>query len=237
MAVLVADCPRCGSKAMTFDVESSVFRFQQYKWQNWHEFFSVCRNCHKPTIFLISMKTIEATEAFRSAGAIVKYDKSLNSFFDVDRFISLRDQVPYEPPEHLPKELHNAFEEAAACLAIGCHNAAACMFRLCIDLATKPLLLNSDDGSLPEPSSKQRRDLGLRLAWLFDNKRLPGELRELAKCVREDANDGAHAGTLGKEDAEDLLDFTQALLERLITEPKRLELAEARRLERRKSKG
>jgi hypothetical protein len=59
-------------------------------------------------------------------------------------------------------------------------------------------------------------------------------LRELASCVREDGNDGAHAGTLSKEDAEDLLDFTCALLERLITEPKRLELAEARRNERRK---
>jgi hypothetical protein len=39
---------------------------------------------------------------------------------------------------------------------------------------------------------------------------------------------------LNKADAEDLLDFTVALLERLYTEPERLKLAKARREERRK---
>jgi hypothetical protein len=43
-------------------------------------------------------------------------------------------------------------------------------------------------------------------------------------------------GYLTKDDAEDLLDFTTALLERLITEPKKLELAEARRQTRRAQK-
>src|ERR1700737_373651 len=43
-----------------------------------------------------------------------------------------------------------------------------------------------------------------------------------------------HVGNLSKEDAEDLLDFTTTLLERLITEPKRLEQAEAHRKKRRK---
>jgi hypothetical protein len=69
---------------------------------------------------------------------------------------------------------------------------------------------------------------------MFDNKLIDPALRELAKCIREDANDGAHAGNLSKEDAEDLLDFTTTLLERLVTEPKRLERAEARRKKRRK---
>jgi hypothetical protein len=44
-----------------------------------------------------------------------------------------------------------------------------------------------------------------------------------------------HVGNLTKQDAEDLVDFTIALLERLITEPKKLELAEARRKARRSS--
>jgi hypothetical protein len=107
------------------------------------------------------------------------------------------------------------------------------MFRLCVDLTTRPLLPAQEDSTTPQPNSKQRRDLGLRLVWLFDHGKLPSDLRELAKCVREDANDAAHVGNLTKEDAEDLLDFTTALLERLITEPKKLELAEARRKARR----
>ena len=44
----------------------------------------------------------------------------------------------------------------------------------------------------------------------------------------------AHTGTLTKAEADDILDFTTALLERLFTETKKLELAEQRRLQRRK---
>jgi hypothetical protein len=50
---------------------------------------------------------------------------------------------------------------------------------------------------------------------------------------KEDGNDGAHAGTLTKEDAEDLLDFATALFERMYTEPERLRLARERREKRR----
>lgn len=82
-------------------------------------------------------------------------------------------------------------------------------------------------------NNKTRHDLGLRLPWLFDNGILPDGLRGLSTCIREDGNDGAHQGTLTREDAEDLLDFTIALLERLFTEPKRLEQAKERRERRR----
>ena len=68
---------------------------------------------------------------------------------------------------------------------------------------------------------------------MFDHHVLPESLRELLTCVREDGNDGAHAGTLRPEDAEDLLDFTTALLERIYTEPERLKAAKARRDKRR----
>jgi hypothetical protein len=43
----------------------------------------------------------------------------------------------------------------------------------------------------------------------------------------------AHGGTLKNEDADDLLDFTVELLERLYTEPAKLKLAEERRKARR----
>jgi Domain of unknown function (DUF4145) len=74
------------------------------------------------------------------------------------------------------------------------------------------------------------------LQWLFEKNLIDPALRELAKCIREDANDGAHVGNLSKEDAEDILDFTFTLLERLVTEPERLKQAEKRRIERRKRK-
>lgn len=233
MSTLVADCPRCGAKTMTFDVKAEVFRFTEYNWQRWHEVFSVCRACSTPTIFLIGVKDSKYNDTFRQEGSIMNFKGALNNAFEIRRYVSLRDHISIKPPEYLPQEITDIFNEGAACFSIGCNNAAATMFRLCVDMATRPMLPNTDEENKPQPNSKQRRDLGLRLSWLFDNRILPESLRELAKCIREDANDGAHVGNLSKEDTEDLLDFTTILLERLITEPKRLELAEERRNERR----
>jgi hypothetical protein len=110
------------------------------------------------------------------------------------------------------------------------------MFRLCLDLATRPLLPLSDSDLEPKPNTRQRRDLGLRLPWLFEAKLLPDALEDLAICIREDGNDGAHSGTLGQEDVEDILDFTRVLLERMFTEPKKIDIARSRRDARREQK-
>lgn len=149
---------------------------------------------------------------------------------NVERYVGLGDLATQSPPKHLPPEIEASFLEAARCLAIGCWNATGVMFRMCVDLATRQMLPEEETAGL---NSKIRRDLGLRLPWLFDNGKLPEGLRELSACIREDGNDGAHAGTLTKEDSEDLLDFTVALLERLYTEPERLRLAKERRQTRR----
>jgi hypothetical protein len=108
------------------------------------------------------------------------------------------------------------------------------MFRLCIDLATVAMLPNEDSGG---PNQRTRRSLGLRLGWIFDNGILPETLRKLSTCIKDDGNDGAHAGTLSEEDANDIADFTVILLERVYTEPKRLEIAKERRIARRSSSG
>lgn len=238
MSLLVADCPRCAAKAITFDVKAQVYCFTQHGWQHWYEIFCLCRGCRRPTIFVVHLSVDGhqrgmEEEICRPANGLVLHRGGLNQHFDIDHYISQRDEAPQKSPEHLPEEIKKAFDEGAACLSIGCNNACATMFRLCVDLATRPLLPDPGDATKPQPNSKTRRDLGLRLAWLFDNAILPSTLRELAKCIREDANDGAHVGNLSKADAEDLLDFTMVILDRLITEPKRLELAEARRTARR----
>jgi len=71
---------------------------------------------------------------------------------------------------------------------------------------------------------------------LFDNDLLPNDLRELSSCVKEYGNDGAHVGDLTEKDAEDLLDFTIAILERIYTAPERLRIAKERRDKRRGTK-
>jgi hypothetical protein len=99
-------------------------------------------------------------------------------------------------------------------------------------LSSLPALLSSSN-NFEIGSKKIRRDLGLRLPWLFENGKLPEDLRDLVAAIREDGNDGAHQGTLTKVEAEDLLDFTTALLERMFTEPMRLQIAKERREKRR----
>jgi hypothetical protein len=212
---------------MTFDVTQDNFSRIE-KDLHWYELFSVCRKCKGATIFVVSQKTIELTHFFVTDRP--SQISALNDYVDIRSHISLNDEVTTPPPEHLPTNIEAAFKEGAACLAIRCFNAAGCMFRLCVDQATRAKLPVDE---VHGPNAKQKRDLGLRLPWLFDKGYLPEDLRELSVCIKEDGNDGAHAGTLKKKDAEDLCDFTALLLERIYTQPESLRLAKSRREERR----
>lgn len=230
MAELIANCPRCGSKKITFDVKSAHVIDHAYGWQNHYEAFAVCRHCHRATVFVLSESVNGDYEYVHKVG-LTKVEKALNGYVDIKGYVSLKDENVVSPPEFIPKEIDAAFREGATCFAVGCYNAAGTIFRLCIDLATRPKLPKDDAEGL---TTKVRRDLGLRLPWLFDHGLIHPSLRDLSHCIQEDGNDGAHSGTLSREDAEDLLDFTYVLLERLYTEGKRVELATQRRMERRK---
>jgi hypothetical protein len=210
---------------MTFDIGSHIAVEVHYNWKVWHEVFAVCRHCKRSTVFFVGQKNVDQPVNFDQKGSIADTG-------EVGRFVSLRDRVSLRPPDHVPENVARAFNEAAASMSIECFNAAGSMFRATLDLATRELLPPEDPPVLGL-SSKTRRDLGLRLPWLFDAGRLPEGLRELSTCVREDGNDAAHQVNLTKEDAEDLRDFAAALLERIYTEPQKLRLAQERRNQRR----
>ncbi|GAC1562524.1 MAG: hypothetical protein NVS2B5_27510 [Beijerinckiaceae bacterium] len=237
MAAMVADCPRCGAKQMTFEVSAAYpVHPRRYSWQYTFEAFSVCGKCHRSTTFIIKALPTPNPRAGRELEPI-DFDKvspttraSLNDYFEIAGFLSLKDRVSAAPPEHVPAPIATIFREGATCCAVECWNAAGTMFRKCVDLATKPMLPEAETTGL---NSKTRRDLGLRLKWLFDNRILPESLRELSSCIHQDGNDAAHSEFLTKDGAEELLDFTDVLLTRLYTEPRRLELAKERRDKRR----
>jgi len=228
---LVADCPRCGAKQMTFDVWHALPLYVKYDWQYWWEAFSVCRKCRKSTVFVLYQKDLEGKEAIEKG--LARVNGCINRLVGINGYIGLKDMAAKQPPDHVPDNINAVFREGAVCLAVGCFNAAGTMFRLCVDLCTRTMLPVEDEKGL---NSKIRRDLGLRFPWLFDNGILPKSLKDLSSCIKDDGNDGAHQGTLKKEDAEDLLDFTYALLERIYAEPKRIELAKERRTARREPK-
>lgn len=232
MSEIVGDCVRCGATHTTFDLQSAIIVGVNYGWQQWYEACCVCRHCHTSMIFKLSDKDPKCTEYIQQKG-LSKISGSVSDLVDIKGYISLKDAEPISPPEYLPKDIESVFNEGARCLAVGCFNAAGTMFRLCVDLATKSLLPDAEDTTAIQPNPKQRRDLGLRLPWLFEQNLLPQGLHELSACIKEDGNDGAHAGTLEKNDAEDLLDFTTTLLDRLYSEPERIKKAKERQLARR----
>jgi len=231
MSLLVANCPRCGAHNITFDVTTTHYVGKKYSWQFHYEAFCVCRRCHKSTVYILELAQAARSEFFAEHGPTAI--AMLNDDFKATRFICIRDMGAMRPPDHVPETIANAFTEGATSLATECWNAAGTMFRLVIDLSTRPLLPKEEVEGL---NKRIRRDLGLRLPWLFKTGRLPPGLEDLSHAVREDGNDGAHQGTLTREDAFDLADFTSALLERLFTEPEKLKLAQARRAERRQPK-
>lgn len=228
MPELVTDCPRCNVQHITFDVLSSNIFKVSYGWQNWYEAFCVCRKCLTSTIFVLVEKP--DSHKFVQHRGLMQLAGVLNDLIAVDGYISQKDAAALPPPDFLPVGLSAAFNEGATCVAVGCFNAAATMFRLCVDIATKVILPKEERPGL---NHRVRRDLGLRLSWLFDNGILPLALKELSSCIKEDGNDGAHVGNLTQADADDLYDFCFMLLERLYTEPQRLTQAKERREARR----
>lgn len=236
MSELVADCPRCGSKKITFSLTRAlrVPSRSGADWQLTYETFCTCRHCRRSTIFVLMASEFGYREVFADAEKLVEWKNAVNGFMRIMGYVSLKDVATDLPPEHLPANIDSVFREAVTCKSVSCFNAAATMFRLCLDLATREKLPPVTAGAEAAPNYKTRRDLGLRLPWLFDNNVLPEDLRDLSHAVKEDGNDGAHAGTMTAEDVDDLLDFTTALLERMYTEPTRLKLARERREARRK---
>ena len=228
MGMLVANCPRCGARNMTFDVRGDLHVGTNYGWQRVYELFAVCRSCHRSTVFVRAQEDPEAGEALAKSGP-TGYQGALTGLLSGGAFICIKDLVTPAVPDHCPVAVEAAFREATTCLAVECFNAAGTMFRRCVELATRPMAGEIEDEIL---GARTQHNLGLRLRWLFDRGHLPEALRELSSCIENDGSHGACAGTLGEAEAEDLHDFTASLLECLYTEPKRIEIAKRRRVRR-----
>lgn len=233
MALLQADCPRCGTGRSTFEVEGqNSLGIVRANWVERFELFSICLHCHRATIFLADNKVYEIRDSLKFPGEILKNSGYLNDFLDVEGYVTLRDRDITPAPEYTSQDVEKVYLEGATCVSTECWNASGAMFRSVIDLATKALLPPDSEA---DPSKNVRRSLGLRLQWLFDKGLLPHDLQELAQAVQQDGNDGVHDATLTKDDALDLQDFTYQLLTRLYTVPGRVAEAKARREARRAS--
>ncbi|MEN4525062.1 DUF4145 domain-containing protein [Pantoea agglomerans] len=233
MAFLVADCPRCGTKKIQFTIIGACKISERRDSINGihdghlYELQCACHECRRSTLFRakqpLNKNTFANTDWRMALFPIKDHATILGPVTPADIAIG-------SPPEFLPPHIEAAYNEGSKCLAIGCFNASATMYRLCLDFATKDMLPADGEG----PNSRIRRSLGLRIEWLLDNERLPEALRDLAECVKDDGNDGAHEGILDESAALDLREFSYLLLERIFTEVARIAEAKRRREERHK---
>ena len=222
--MLIYDCPRCGVKGITFDTQSYI---QPIIGANRYEIFGCCRSCNTSTVFLVRNTS---RELFQN---VMKKSGIINPHIEVVKVVNIVPINSNSVPKFLPEEIENPFSEALACQAIQAWNAAGCMFRTTVDLATKEQLQKLQ---AKKPPKDLERNLSKRIVWLFSGEYISERLKDLSTCIRKDGNDAAHEANLGKVDVEDLCDFTTLLLEELFTTPKRIEEATYRQQIRHKTK-
>ena len=226
---LVSNCPRCGTEKITFDLLSFInigeITVSTRNIKRLFECSCVCRHCGRTTIFEVIDKHVNQHSDF-------KQYENIDRVVEVREYINITHMKSVPPPDHLPEPILTAFKEAAKTHAIFCWNASGCMFRSCIDLASKDFVIQKTKRS---NATELTLSLKQRLDWLFKNDFLDPGLEDLATCIREDGNDAAHDVTLTEIDSQDLLEFTERLLTTVYTEPKKLAIAKDRRRDRRQS--
>ena len=221
--MLVHNCPRCGTKKITFDVLNAS-RVEEEDDLDTYEAFCRCRSCSGSSIFLVTIKN----------STTYRMDNVVNKSSNLNRILNDIELVKIFPgisaiPEHIPPEISIPFCEALICQAIQAYNAAGCMFRTTVDLVTKKML---EDLHGKNPPKNAKDNLAQRIKWLFDENQLTRSLKELSTSIRLDGNDAAHEANLEKDDVEAMNDFTTLLLEEIYTNPKKIELAANRRKKR-----
>lgn len=226
-AMLIADCPRCGHARTTFDLLAATF-VGKLDSRDEFECFLRCRSCYKPSIGLLRQKQFGDSTPTQFKGSYI------DLYFSLIRWVF---EIPgsRQVADHVPNEISAIFREGANCVAIGAWDASGAMFRKVLDAATRERTPTPDSTANLKPANwKTYKDLRLRLDWLFANDLLDRSLADLSSCIHQDGNDAAHDLTgIGKEEAEDLSDFTDQVLRVIFTIPGQISENKARRAHRR----
>ena len=82
MAELVANCPRCGARHITFDVTAAKTCRIEHGWQYWYEAFAICRKCSRTTVFVLSESVDGNYDHVHEVG-LVNVKSALNNFVNV----------------------------------------------------------------------------------------------------------------------------------------------------------
>lgn len=129
-------------------------------------------------------------------------------------------------PANLPKGIRDAYSEAQTCFRSHAYTAAAVMCRKTLE------------GVCAEHGFRERT-LAESLRKMRDAGSIEARLFDWADALRISGNEAAHGVelTVNAQDASDIIDFTQALIEYVFTFRDRFEQFKARRLNRANQSG
>ena len=124
------------------------------------------------------------------------------------------------PPEGLPASVKSAYDQAVISLRASLFEPCVLMSRKCLEAVCKTF-------------SATARNLNTSLTKLKEDGHIDSRLLNWAHQIRLIGNEAAHDMTpISKEDAQDVLDFTEAILIYVFSLTKRFESFKARRIER-----
>lgn len=223
MSFLSTKCNHCYTERIKLNVRS------KYSVDITSYFFLSCEGCDQPTIVSAIIKHTR-NQRSHIVPVIFNIDDDIDiqkCFHTIRTIYSENSTHLFKCPLHVPSDIENCFNEAAKCYQIQCYVACSSMLRLCLDLITKDLMKSAEE--------KEINNLSKRINHLIEINIIPSDLKDFAHSIRLDGNDAAHDGSTSKDEANDLMDFSILLLERIYTNKEKLRIAEERRSNRRSS--
>ncbi len=167
-----------------------------------YNFCAKCSHCSKGICGIFAHKLGNVSYTLNNAiGSIDDYSVYLNDAWPRPKKIDV--------PLHVPELVSSYYIQALSSVSIRSFDAAAMMFRKCLEVATKSI----------DPSTEKMK-LVDRIDRLFSSRKITEEMKDWAHEIRLGGNEAAHEDAQYSEtECQALTEFTEAFLTYSFTLP------------------
>ncbi|AZS50057.1 DUF4145 domain-containing protein [Entomomonas moraniae] len=219
MPTLTADCPHCFTKNTFFKGLNAYAICEDAGYLTFQ-----CQHCKNIVLTLVD-------DASNQSRRFTQFDFSLDANKIINGWEVLNIWPNFPKPktlDYLPESVAKRYIEAQEQLAEGRFETAISICRKSLDIATVLTLeekqAKDGEGNILTKEALVKRPLKRRIELLFENNLITKDMESWAHIIREDANDAIHTDIIfTKEEAQELLDFTEVFLMYLYTLPKMVE--------------
>jgi Domain of unknown function (DUF4145) len=213
MAHILADCPHCGGIKVGFAAHAQYLIQPKGTWL----VFFICGNCEQGILaeyYMIVNKGVASPAAANGKPEDSGFGMLARGYYP--------EPAPTQIPDHLSAPLDRYFQQAADALKREDWDSSGIMSRRVVDVSTQL--------QLGETESKKAGDLRNRIDVLADKGHITRDLQQWAHEIRLGGNEAVHdKEPYSKDDAEDLLNFSELYLTYVYSLPGRLADRKARK--------